>query len=157
MTVGVPMAKDNVTEAPAAYYGAVESELTQARRTQRFLALADQRRLFGHHGQLELSADAAVLGDWMRVARSDITRIELTFTSAYSRWMAAGCRGRTPSFGVFASLGKPIIITTQGRERLYLLIRPRWWSGINDNRRWHPRLLGWLNDPSTPDPANEAP
>ncbi|MGI8777456.1 MAG: hypothetical protein ACR2LJ_08735 [Acidimicrobiales bacterium] len=142
--------RHDVAETSATYYGALEEELVEARRGQRFLALADQRRLFAHHGRLELSTDAIVLGGWMELARSEVSHVELSFTSAYSRLSAAGFRGRTPSFGVFGSLGKPIIISVGAGSQVYLLIRPRWWSGIDDNRRWHPRLRAWLGDHPTP-------
>jgi hypothetical protein len=127
------------------YLGATEDELRRASNAKRALALADQRSLFPHHGLLELLPDTIVLGDWRSVPRSEVADVQFTFTDAYSRWVAAGARGNYPSFGVFGSLGKPLIVGILDDEPVYLLLEFRWLSGINQNRTWYPILVDWLN------------
>ncbi len=129
------------------YRGATEDELREGSRAKRVLALADQRRLFPHQGVLELGADVIVLGGWRQLTRTQVTGVELTFTAAYSRLLAAGARGNSPSFGAFGSLGKPLVLDVVGEARVYLLLGYTWWSGINQNRRWYPRIVAWADNP----------
>ena len=129
------------------YRGATEDELRDGSRARRILALADQRRLFPRHGELELGEDVMELGGWRRLTREQVTGVELTFTAAYSRLMAAGARGNSPSFGAFGSLGKPLGLEAVGEARVYLLLGYAWWSGINQNREWYPRIVAWAGDP----------
>ncbi|HVC23337.1 MAG TPA: hypothetical protein VNH82_07945 [Candidatus Dormibacteraeota bacterium] len=73
-----------------------------------------------------------------------MTSVELTFTDAYSRWMASGVRGgRYSSFGLFGSLGKPLVLHLNGEDSIYLLIDFRWLTGINSARAWAPRFTSW--------------
>jgi hypothetical protein len=127
------------------YLGATEDELRRASTAKRVLAFADQRSLFPHHGLLELQPETLLLGDWKSVARAQVADVQLTFTDAYSRWVAGGARGNYPSFGILGSLGKPLIIRVVDDDPLYLLLAFRWLSGINQNRKWYPILVDWLN------------
>ena len=107
--------------------------------------MSDQRRLFPHQGGLELEGDSLSLGGWRTLTHSQVTRVELTFTGAYSRWMAGGVRGgRNSSFGLFGSLGKPLVLHLDGEDPIYLLIDFRWFTGINSARSWAPRITSWV-------------
>jgi len=128
----------------APYLGASESELRAAGRSTRLLAMADQRRLFPHQGTLDLGGASLSLGGWRTLTPSQVTSVELTFTDAYSRWMASGVRGgRYSSFGLFGSLGKPLVLHLNGEDSIYLLIDFRWLTGINSARAWAPRFTSW--------------
>ncbi len=128
------------------YLGATGEELDSARTSKRLVAMLDQRRLFPHRGSLSLEPDAIVLGGWRDIARSQVTGVELRFTTSYSRWSAAGNRGGWPSVGWVGNLGAPLVIGLQDEPPLYMLIGFTWWSGINENRSWLQRLTGWLAD-----------
>lgn len=134
---------------PVSYRGGAEDELRAGSRAKRVLALADQRRLFPHQGVLELGEDVIVLGGWRQLTREQVTGVELTFTATYSRLLAAGARGNSPSFGAFGSLGKPLVLEVVGEEPVYLLLGYTWWSGINQNRKWYPRIVAWADKPRT--------
>ena len=69
--------------------------------------------------------------------------VRLTFTDAYRRSQAAGIRGNYASFGLFGDLGKPIALDLHDDEPVYLLIEFRWFTGINQARRWAPVLRTW--------------
>ena len=129
----------------APYLGASEGELRAAGSSTRLLAMSDQRRLFPHQGTLELGGDSLSLGGWRTLTPSQVTSVELTFTDAYSRWMAGGVRGgRNSSFGLFGSLGKPLVLGLYGEDPIYLLIDFRWFTGINSARSWAPRMASWV-------------
>ena len=107
--------------------------------------MSDQRRLFAHQGTLDLGKDSLSLGGWRTLTPSQVTSVELTFTDAYSRWMAGGVRGgRNSSFGLFGSLGKPLVLGLYGEDPIYLLIDFRWFTGINSARSWAPRMASWV-------------
>lgn len=131
------------------YWGATEDELRDGFRTKRVLALADQRRLFPHYGMLDLGEDLMVLSGWRQFTRTQVTGVELTFTGAYPRLLAAGARGNSPSFGAFGSLGKPLVLNVVGEVPVYLLLGYAWWSGINQNRKWYPLIAAWADHPGT--------
>ncbi|MHB2023819.1 MAG: hypothetical protein ACYCO3_10890 [Mycobacteriales bacterium] len=105
------------TRSAAAYLGAAEGELRSARTSRRLVGMVDQRRLFPHRGTFELHGDSLVLGGWRTITAAQVSGVELTFTAAYPRWLAAGIRGgRSPSFGIFGSLGKPLVVQIIGEE-----------------------------------------
>ena len=126
------------------YLGATESELRHTPLSRRLHGYADQRVLFPHEGQLRLEPQALVLGNWRVIHRAEITSAELTFTGAYRRGQAAGVRGNWASLGLFGSLGKPLVLGIADDEPVYLLIGFRYFSGINDARRWAPILRDWI-------------
>ncbi len=132
------------------YLGASESELAGASAPRRFVGFADQRKLFPHSGFLLLTPDAMVLQGWRDIPRGAIDNVALIFTQSYTRFTAGGIRGQSPSLGFLGSFGKPLVVDLRGEERIYLLIRFRWWTGINQSRLWAPRLEQWLNEPSRP-------
>jgi hypothetical protein len=78
------------------------------------------------------------------IPRAAISRVDLTFTSAYTRGQAARARGNAASFGLFGSLGEPLALGIDGEDPIYLLIDFRWFTGINQARRWAPVLQEWL-------------
>jgi len=131
------------------YRAATEDELTGASGPTRVLALAAQGRLFPHQGTLELHQGVMDLSGWRRLTPEEVTNVSLTFTTAYTRWQAAGARGNYPSFGAFGNLGKPLVLDIADEAPLYLLLGYRWWSGVNQNRRWYPILAAWLTDRGT--------
>lgn len=57
---------------------------------------------------------------------------------------ASGPSG-TPTFGLFGNLGKPLVLGIDGDAPVYLLIDFRWFTGINQARRWEPVLREWLS------------
>lgn len=129
----------------ASYLGATRDELRSVRGAARLAAMSDQRRLFPHHGRIELRSDTLLLGGWRTIPRNRIADVELSFTDSYSRWMAGGARGgRYASFGLFGSLGKPLVVRLVDEDvPIYLLIDFQWFSGINQARRWFPAIAGW--------------
>jgi hypothetical protein len=152
---GQPLPEEPLTGRP--YWGATEDELLRAPGGLRLLALSDQRRLFPHDGHVELLPDAIVLRGWRVIERPQVTGVALTFTSAYSRWMAGGVRaGNAASLGILGGLGKPLVISVAGRSPVYLLLDFNWFWGTNRNRRWYPTITSWLNGP-TPAAATHHP
>ncbi len=125
------------------FLGATEQEL-ESRPSKRLIAMIDQRRLFPHRGLLSLEPEAIALAGWRDIDRSRVTSVELGFTPSYSRWMATGNRGRWPSLGWVASYGKPLVIGVRDEPPVYVLIDFTWWTGINESRKWLPRLTSWL-------------
>lgn len=125
------------------YLGAAEGELLGAPGARRLAAYSDQRRLFPHQGALQLTQRALVLGGWRVIRRETVAGVRLTFTDAYRRSQAAGIRGNNTSFGFFWDLGKPLVLDVRDDEPVYLLIGFRWFTGINQARRWAPVLQTW--------------
>ena len=125
------------------YLGATEGELLGAPLARRLAAYSDQRRLFPHQGTLQLTQRTLVLGGWRVIPREAVASVRLTFTDAYRRSQAAGLRGNNASLGLFGSLGKPLVLGLHDDEPVYLLIGFRWFSGINQARRWAPLLGTW--------------
>jgi hypothetical protein len=125
------------------YLGATEGELLGAPLARRLAAYSDQRRLFPHQGTLQLTQRTLVLGGWRVISREAVASVRLTFTVAYRRSQAAGIRGSNASFGLFGNLGKPLVLTLHDDEQVYLLIGFRWFTGINQARRWAPLLATW--------------
>jgi hypothetical protein len=125
------------------YLGATEGELLGAPLGRRLAAYSDQRRLFPHQGTLQLTQRILVLGGWRVISREAVAGVRLTFTDAYRRSQAAGIRGNNASFGLFGNLGKPLVLTLRDDEQVYLLIGFRWFTGINQARRWAPLLATW--------------
>ena len=125
------------------YLGATEGELLGAPVARRLAAYSDQRRLFPHQGALQLTPRTLVLGGWRLIRREAVAGVRLTFTDAYRRSQAAGIRGNYASFGLFGDLGKPIVLDLHEDEPVYLLIEFRWFTGINQARRWAPLLRTW--------------
>ncbi len=125
------------------YLGATEGELLGASLPRRLAAYSDQRRLFPHQGPLQLTRRTLVLGGWREIRREAVTAVRLTFTGAYRRSQAAGIRGNNASFGLFGDLGKPLVLDLHDDEPVYLLIGFRWFTGINQARRWAPLLREW--------------
>jgi len=130
------------------YLGATESELRQAPGARRLVGLADQRRLFPHRGTMRLEPEALVLEDWRSIPRTAIETVEVIFTDAYTRFMAGGSRGNSPSLGFLGSLGKPLILTLADEDRIYLLLGFRWWTGTNQARSCAPEIQRWITGTS---------
>ena len=126
------------------YLGVTESELRRTSGGHRLIGLADQRRLFPHRGTMRLDAEALVLGDWRSISRTTIETAVVSFTVAYTRFMAGGSRGNSPSLGFLGSLGKPLILTLRDEDRIYLLLGFRWWTGINQARARAPEIQRWI-------------
>jgi len=144
-----PMVPSHADGRTATYLGASEDELRVASDSRRVLAVTDQRRLFPHQGTLTLTPEAIDLRGWRTLTPTQVTTVELTFTPLYSRWIAGGVRGRNASFGLFGSLGKPIVLSLLGEAPLYLLIDFRWLTGINKARAWAPRIAIWATGAQT--------
>jgi len=98
---------------------------------------------------MRLESDALILDGWRPIPRSAITAVNVTFTDAYTRFMAGGIRGNAASFGLFGGLGKPLILTLRDNERLYLLLEFRWWLGTNQAHKLAPSIQTWLSDQRT--------
>jgi len=125
------------------YRGATEGELLGELRTRRVVAYSDQRRLFPHQGAPQLTPHTLVLGGWRVIRREAVADVRLTITDAYRRSQAAGIRGNDASFGLCGNLGKPLVLGLHDDEPVYLLIDFRWFTGINQARRWAPLLREW--------------
>lgn len=128
------------------YLGATESELRDMPLSRRLSGYSNQRVLFPHAGQLRLEPRVLVLGGWRAIPRAAITDVQLTFTDAYRRGQAAGVRGNGASFGFLGNLGKPLVLGLRDDEPIYLLIGFRWFTGVNQARRWAPLLRGWIEE-----------
>lgn len=128
------------------YLGAYESELRAAPLSRRVRGYSDQRVLFPHAGMVRLEPRLLVLGGWRVIAKTAVTGVHLTFTDAYRRNQAAGVRGNAASLGFLGSLGKPLVLSLRDEERVYLLIGFRYFSGINEARRWAPLLASWIEE-----------
>jgi hypothetical protein len=126
------------------YLGATESELRDAPLSRRSYGYGDQRALFPHAGQLHLEPRPLVLGRWRVLDRAAITSVDLTFTDVYRRGQAAGVRGNWASLGFIGNLGKPLVLGLAGGEPVYLLIDFRYFTGVNQARRWVPILRDWI-------------
>lgn len=127
------------------YNGATESELRLARTSGRINLLSDQRRMFPHSGLISVDSEVLILSSWRSIPRADITNAQAKFTEVYGRAQAAGVRaGNAASFGLFGSLGKPLVLTLRNDEPIYLLIGFRYLSGINQARRWAPQIREWI-------------
>ncbi len=57
-----------------------------------------------------------------RDPQNDNRAAELSFTDAYTKVMAGGSRGNSPSLGFLGSLGKPVMLTLADEDRIYLLL-----------------------------------
>src|SRR5580700_1633739 len=125
------------------YLGATERELQDAPMSRRLSGYGDQRALFPHAGNIRIEPDRLVLEGWREIPRSSVADVRLTFTDAYRRGQAAGIRGNNASFGLFGDLGKPLVLDLHDDEPVYLLIGFRWFTGINQARRWAPLLRTW--------------
>lgn len=125
------------------YLAATETELREVAGGRRVLGLADQRRLFPHHGRLRLEHDTLALEGWLDVPRTSVSTIELAFTEHYTRLMAGGARGGFPSLGFLGDRGKPLILTRVDDPALYLLLGYRWLPGTTENAAWLSRLRDW--------------
>lgn len=132
------------------FLGATERELLNTPESTRLVGYIDQRQLFPHAGTMRLEEGALVLEGWREIARSDITSVELTFTDAYRRRQAAGFRGRQTSLGLLGDLGKPLVLTIRGEDRVYLLIGFRWFLGTSRARNWAPTLRRWTEGTLNP-------
>jgi hypothetical protein len=132
------------------YLGATEGELVGATLGRRLLAYSDQRRLFPHEGTLQLTPSTLLLGGWRVIRKEALASVRLTFTDAYTRGQAAGVRGNNASFGLFGNLGKPLVLDLNDDEPVYLLIGFRWFTGINQARRWAPVLSAWSAEVPAP-------
>jgi hypothetical protein len=98
------------------YLGATEGELLGAPLARHLAAHSDQRRLFPHHGPLQLTPRTLILSGWRVIRREAVAGVRLTFTGAYRRSQAAGIRGNNASFGLFGDLGKPLVLDVHDDE-----------------------------------------
>jgi hypothetical protein len=126
------------------YLGATERELQDAPMSRRLSGYGDQRALFPHAGNIRIEPDRLVLEGWREIPRSSVADVRLTFTDAYRRGQAAGIRGNAASFGLFGSLGKPLVLYLHNDQPVYLLIEFSWFTGINQARKWLPVLRDWM-------------
>ncbi len=126
------------------YLGATESELIEATTSRRVIGAANQRLLFPHSGRWRLEPQVLALEGWQEIPRSEIRDVRLTFTEVYRRSQAAGFRGNYASFGLFGSLGKPLVLDLYREEPIYILINFRWLTGTNQASQWAPVLKRWL-------------
>lgn len=134
-----------IERTTADYQGATEGDLRDLARGEKLRGLLDQRRLFPHHGTLTLEPDRLVLASWREIPRATIARVELTFTEAYTRFMAGGVRGSFASAGFLGSAGKPLTVRlTDESAPLYLLIGFTWLTGTTHDEEWCARLNHWL-------------
>ena len=125
------------------YLGATEGELLGAPLARHLAAYSDQRRLFPHHGPLQLTPRTLILGGWRVIRREAVAGVRLTFTGAYRRSQAAGIRGNNASFGLFGDLAKPLVLDVHDDEPACPLTGSRWFTGINQARRRTPVLRTW--------------
>lgn len=122
------------------FHAATVHELRKTTSVRRKAAIADQRLLFPHRGQIELFDDCLKLGAWRTFAPGDVFNVSMDFLPEYSRVIAAGDRGGFPSFGVLKRLGAPLVLDLRTGERIALLIGYTWWSGTTKDARWLPEL-----------------
>jgi hypothetical protein len=125
-----------------AYIAATAEELAAATFARRWAAAINQRVLFGHRGNAELSADGLVLRGWkqseaLTIERADITGLRREFTRLYGRFLGGGS----------AEWGAPIIISRVSGPDIYLLFDHRAFLEKSSNVEWHVALLSWRQMP----------
>jgi hypothetical protein len=122
------------------YHAATIDELRKNHAIRRTAAFVDQRVLFPHRGQIELSGESLTLVSWRTLAPGDVFNVSMDFLPEYSRVAAGGSRGGFPSFGVLKRLGAPLVLDLTTGERIALLIGYTWWSGTTKDTAWLPEL-----------------
>lgn len=121
------------------YIAATAEELTTAGVGRRVRAVFNQRVLFPHRGQAELTRDGLVLGHWSGredkvIEAAGVARIQRRFTSRYGRFLGGGS----------AEWGAPVIITETSGAEVYLLFDHHAFLEKSSNVDWHLDLLTWL-------------
>jgi hypothetical protein len=125
-----------------AYIAATADELASVTFARRCAAAINQRVLFRHRGDADLTADSLVLHGWTRsepltVAREDITSLSREFTRLYGRFLGGGS----------AEWGAPIIVSRVSGPDIYLLFEHRAFLEKSSNVEWHVALLSWRQVP----------
>lgn len=127
------------------YDGATSAELAEAGMVSKLRALADQRSLFPHHGDIELDGSTLELSGWMTLRPEDVRSVRHEFTDEYSRFAAGGARGGFPSLGIFGKRGAPLLLDLVDGSRLFLVIGLSVLPGTTKNRQWYPALATFAN------------
>lgn len=122
------------------YHAATVSELRATSFLRRLTAAADQRLLFPHSGQIELTKEAMDLGSWRSLTPEDLSSVSMDYIPEYSRFAAGGARGGFPSFGVHKRLGAPLVLDLRTGERIALLVGFKWWTGTTKDAGWFTAL-----------------
>jgi hypothetical protein len=128
--------KANDTVLRDSFVAATPAELRAASIVRRVTAIVDQRRLFPHHGVIELRPDQLVLGSWRAIQPAEIVSVTNDFAPGYGRFAAGGARGGFPSFGVFKRTGAPLLLDLQSGDTIVLLVGFAPLSGVTKNPRW---------------------
>jgi hypothetical protein len=124
------------------YLAATAEELAAVPFGRRLAAAVNQRVLFGHRGDADLTADGLVLRGWQRsepltIAREEITSLKREFTRLYGRFLGGGS----------AEWGAPIVIARVSGPDIYLLFEHRAFLEKTSNVEWHLALLSWRQIP----------
>lgn len=122
------------------FHAATADELRKTTALRRLWAIVDQRVLFAHRGEIELSEGLLRLGSWKSLTPDDVLDVSMGYLPEYGRFAAGGARGGFPSFGVFKRLGAPLILDLRTGERIFVLIGFTWWSGTTKDTDWLPAL-----------------
>jgi hypothetical protein len=125
-----------------AYIAATAEELTAVTFPRRLAAAINQRVLFCHRGDADLTADVLVLRGWQRsepltIARDEITSLKREFTRLYGRFLGGGS----------AEWGAPIVLSRVSGPDIYLLFDHRAFLEKTSNVEWHVALLSWRQIP----------
>lgn len=132
----------NSQESPTrrgSYIAATVEELTSAGAGRRVGAVFNQRVLFPHRGQAELTRTGLVLAGWSGrvnkvIEASGVARIQRRFTPQYGRFLGGGS----------AEWGAPVIITETTGTEVYLLFDHHAFLEKSSNVDWHLDLITWL-------------
>lgn len=121
------------------YIAATAEELATAGAGRRVGAVFNQRVLFPHRGQAELTADGLVLEHWegrddKLIEAAGVARVQRRFTSRYGRFLGGGS----------AEWGAPVIITETSGAEIYLLFDHHAFLEKSSNVDWHLDLITWL-------------
>lgn len=136
--------RGNGTTLHDTYHAATVDELRKNSSLRRLVAIVNQKKLFPHRGQIDLSDDLLRLGSWRSLTPNDIAQVSMSFLPEYTRVAAGGARGGFPSFGALKRLGAPLVLDLRTGERIALLIGYTWWSGTTKDANWFPALRAFV-------------
>jgi len=128
----------------SSYLAATVSELQRVKTLTRIIALANQRVLFPHRGELEMSTDALSFENWRTITATDLRSVTQEFIPEYGRFLAGGVRGGFPSLGIAKRTGAPLILNLSDGEQIVLMIGYKVFSGISQNSSWLPALQEFI-------------
>ena len=115
------------------YLAATPSEINDLKSEHPLKSKAAQDILFPHAGTVLVSEDAIEFSGFLVLTPGEVTRISQEYIDSYTRFMAAGSRGKFGSFGIFKNLGAPVVFYRGDQDPIVVLIDFTRWSGTTKN------------------------